>query len=180
MSKIRKFLFAMIPFSALSLYADQANLVSSENENKLVTHSMGYMQLGLGPAPFPLPVFGVGFRAQKDHNGIDASLQISTIVFLTQVKASTLYHYYFTPSLKSQFYAGGGIGLSGIFYEKYGDCWRNKGMLSPEFVFGKQYLNDTGSTRFFQAQMSFPTFFLGHFHKPMYFPLVVISYGIGF
>ena len=108
----------------------------------------------------------------------DVSLQVSTIVVVTQVKTNFLYHHYFKPSLTSEFYVGGGIAPGCIFSSD-----RALLTLSPEFVFGKQYRNENGDFRFFQLQASFPTFSIAG-DKPdnpvFLFPLVTISYGIGF
>jgi hypothetical protein len=149
-----------------------------------VRQQFGYGSLGLGPFPIPIPVFGVGYRTQSGHHGGDFSLQASTIVVTTQVKASLLYHYYFKPDYCSQFYLGGGVGPSIMFGS--GD---HAVLLSPELVFGKQYRNESDDLRFFQAQVSFPTFALSHDHHHHHrnhhchilkFPLVVLSYGIAF
>lgn len=131
-----------------------------------------YVDIGVGPLPIPFPYFGIGNRAQNDCHGRDFSLQVATIGVFTQVKASALYLHYFHPNLYSQFYAGGGIGISGLFSHRKAEIAG-----SPEFVFGKQYINCQGDTRFFQMQTSFPTF---THHRPFYMPLVVFSYGIGF
>ena len=134
------------------------------------------MSIGLGPAPIPLPNFGLGYRAQSGHNGVDVSLNAMTVVAVTQLKATALYQYYFKPDLNSQFYVGGGLGLSDIFGSGH-HCMA----ISPEFTFGKQYRNEAKDTRFMQVGVSWPTVNLSgqsrHFLK---YPLVVFSYGIMF
>jgi hypothetical protein len=156
-------------FSSLLLCADEAKPAP-------VQHSFGYVDIGVGPLPLPLPSFGAGFRKQADHHGADLSVQVETVVLLTQVKGSALYHYYFTPDLASQFYTGAGLGLSGLISHKK----HMKGvLLSPEFVFGKQYQTERGSTRFFQAAISWPTYSFSN-KETFKMPLVVFSYGIGF
>lgn len=149
-----------------------------------VEQSFNYGSVGLGPFPLPLPNFALGRRMQKNHHGADLSLQVNTLVWVTQVKANVLYHYYWKPSLASQSYAGLGVGPSAIFGE-------NQALLiSPEFVLGKQYRNEDGDLRFFQGQLSFPTVAYGnswgwcpYSHKSVHvskFPLLVLSYGFGF
>lgn len=161
---------------------------SLEESSKTVQQKFGYFSAGLGPFPIPLPAFSAGFRAQSGHNGIDTSLQAQTIVFATGLKGNVLYLYYPKPNKLSQFYMGGGIGPGYVFIHgsRFHD---NPGfLLSSEFVFGKQYRNETDDLRFFQLQVSFPTFeFYKHsmswkFHTsgPVFFPFTIISYGIGF
>jgi len=158
------------------------SLFASTSEK--VCSSFGYMNVGLGPFPLPLPIFGLGYRAQRHQHGFDISLQVSTIVMLTHIKGSLLYQHYFRPSFQSQFYIGGGLGVSGLFGTYGNDAI---GAVSPEFVFGKQYLADTGGRRFFQMQVSWPTCGFEEFSKRsfskrefFYYPLVVFSYGVGF
>ena len=139
--------------------------------------SSTYGEVGLGPFPIPLPVFGVGYRTQAGHHGWDLSLKGATIVHATTIKGSLVRNYYFRPNLRSQFYAGGGIGL-GVHF----GC-HPLPLVTPEFVFGKQYLTDTGGLRFLQMQASFPMIALDAKEKKstvIYFPLVVLSYGVFF
>ena len=128
--------------------------------------------------PIPLPVFAGGYRTQVDKHGLDVSLQASTVVKITQVKTNILYHHYFKPSLTSEFYVGGGIAPGCIFSSD-----TTLLTLSPEFVFGKQYRNESNDLRFFQLQASFPTFSIAGdrpHNSTFLFPLITISYGIGF
>jgi hypothetical protein len=144
-----------------------------------VEQDYAYFSLGLGPMPLPLPTFAGGYRFQKGHHGADISLQVSTVVAFTEVKGSLLYLHYFKPSLVSECYVGGGIGTGGVF-----GCGEYVGIFSPEFVFGKQYRNESCDLRFFQAQISYPTIGINdsfrHKTHITRFPLVVISYGWGF
>ncbi len=142
-------------------------------------NSFGYVDIGLGPFPFPVPSFGLGYRTQNNHHGKDLSLQVSTVIAVTQVKASALYHYYFKPNLYSQFYVGAGASASGIF-ASHRDI-NSHFFISPEFAFGKEYKNETCDTRFFEAAISFPTFGMHDFPRhTLYAPLVVLKYGIAF
>ncbi len=144
-----------------------------------VFDSFGYGSIGLGPFPAPIPTYGLGFRTQSGHHGGDFSLQGSTIVVATQIKTNLLYHYYPEPSYVSQFYVGGGIGPSWVFADR-----DRLFLLSPEIVLGQQYRNVANNIRFYQAQISFPTFVLkrdGRRHNEVFkYPLVVFSYGFGF
>ncbi len=153
---------------------------------KKVEQQFGYASLGLGPFPLPLPAFGIGYRTQKNHHGFDLSLQAATVVAATELKVAALYHYYWKPCLLSQSYVGIGAAPAVVLG---GGC--HLAAISPEFVMGKQYQNENGDRRFFQAEVSFPTFSLDrddcfslHHHKrkihSFFFPLVVLSYGIGF
>ena len=49
-------------------------------EKKEIAQNFGYMSLGLGPLPVPLPVFGLGYQAQVNRHGVDVSLQALTVV----------------------------------------------------------------------------------------------------
>ena len=42
-----------------------------ECEAAPVEASFGYISLGLGPFPIPMPLFGIGGRYQKGHHGFD-------------------------------------------------------------------------------------------------------------
>src|SRR5688572_23416606 len=136
-----------------------------------VNQSTPYVSLGLGPFPLPIPVFGVGYRKQMNHHGFDVSFQGATIVEVSAVKLTTSYDYYFKPNSSSQFYTGFGVGTGAVFADGTGV------FLSPEFTLGKQYQNESQDTRFFQAQISFPTIGVSkHDHGVMLFPVVVLTY----
>ena len=145
-----------------------------------VQNSYGYMGIGVGPLPLPLPNFAVGFRQQQNHHGCDFSAQVATLVFVTEIKGSALYLYYFKPNLNSQFYAGGGVALS--YLSAHGlDGNSGAALVAPEFVFGKEYLNESNDRRFVQVQIDWPTSDLSHFPRhTTLMPLVIFSYGIGF
>jgi len=168
---------ACIFLIALSPAVAQEPAVQME-ANHQIKQQFGYVSAGVGPLPVPLPVFAAGYRYQIGHHGADLSFQVSTIAVITQIKANCLYHHYFKPNLASEFYVGGGVGPSWIV-----GSGKALFLISPEFVFGKQYRNETGDLRFFQLQASFPTFSFGNnnsHHQTFKFPLIVISYGIGF
>ena len=159
------------------VFADEA----PQQEIAPVEASYGYVSLGLGPFPIPAPLLGIGGRYQKGHNGVDGSLQFFTVGSgFTIVKENIDYLYYFKPNLASQFYVGGGIGLTEtISHRKF------NAFVSPQFVLGKQYTNDAGDVRYFQAQID-PVFVrLDHFNSKHHrhvttFPAIVLSYGICF
>lgn len=151
--------------------------IASTEIDSQVNQQFAYFSSGLGPLPIPLPVFALGYNVQRGHHGADLSLQGVTIVSVTQLKANMLYHYYFKPCHASQFYAGGGLGTS-ILLNTHD---KSQLLVSPEFVFGKQYRNETNDLRFVQMQISFPTLtFRHHKYRAFAFPLAVISYGMAF
>jgi hypothetical protein len=139
-----------------------------------VSMEFPYVSLGLGPAPIPLPVFGAGYRLQRGYHGFDASVDIATIYQVTGLKGTFLYNYYFKPNPKSQFYFGVGPAIGAIFDldDRHPEL---AGALG--FSFGKQYQNDTGDTRFFEADIDFPVVADHHVYA---FPIVILKYGIGF
>lgn len=161
---------------ALSLLMGTAFANDPSESTPFLSQQFGYVGIGVGPLPVPVPFFSTGYRIQTGHHGADMSLQVATIIALNQFKTNFLYHHYFKPHLSSEFYVGGGIGTSYLWGSSY-----HRGLLSPELVFGKQYRNESGDLRFFQLQTSFPTFSWGQHHNRLcYYPLVTISYGIGF
>jgi hypothetical protein len=162
-------------FISLLLFSVTATFASEPVQN-----SYGYLGIGVGPLPFPIPNFQGGFRQQQGHHGWDFSAQVATIGCATDIKGNALYLYYFKPNLSSQFYAGGGMALSYLwahgFRGKPGSMF-----MAPEFVFGKEYLNESNDRRFVQVQIDWPAANLSHFPRHSTFmPLVVFSYGIGF
>jgi hypothetical protein len=158
--------------SCASLYA---------NNTEKVEDFYGYSTFNLGPAPIPLPGFGIGLRSQNHKLGYDAHLQLTTVGYLSQLKWQNSALFYITPNLKSQFYTGVGGSLSAFFSSKK----VSEGYLglSPEFTFGKSYLNEADKRRFMELQVSWPTTIFGkkqHDTEVLYFPGVVFTYGIGF
>jgi hypothetical protein len=175
---MKKTIASLILLSAVSLSAvENTTLEPTSLQTPLpVTNSYGYFDIGLGPFPLPLPVFGLGYRFQRSHHGMDLSVNATTIIAVTQVKGNWAYLYYPNPNLKSQGYFGFGVGPSLILERHKHPAF----CLSPEFIFGKDYINDSGDHRFFQAQVSWPTV---SFHKKaeaFWFPLVVFNYGFCF
>lgn len=178
---IKKFkliiLLAGLTLGSNSLFSEE----TPSKKTEVVRDSFGYVDIGIGPLPLLVPSFAVGYRTQKDHHGADISTYVSTVVALTQFKTSALYLYYFKPDLCSQFYIGGGLGVSTFWNKRFQPAFHRHAnpYISPELAFGKQYRNESGDTRFFQTQISWPTIPCGS-HRPFFMPLVVFSYGIGF
>jgi len=169
--------FRSLFFCILSLFGILAAEEQPVSAQTPVENSFGHFDIGVGPLPVLLPAFTVGHRNQWGHHGFDVSLTLETIVAITQVKVSPMYLYYFTPNLESQLYFGAGIGGSALIttYAKTG------GLISPQFLIGKEYKNKEGGRRFFQAEIAFPSVVFDSTHAAMcWFPLVVLSYGIGF
>lgn len=161
--------------ASISAFADAKTETVTEPEN--IRSSYGYLGLGLDPAPIPLPIFSGGWRMQSGHNGLDLSLDLMTLGSITGVQENIAYLHYFKPNLASQFYVGGGIGITEVFSR-----YRPVAYTAPQFIFGKQYTNEAGDTRFFQAKIEWPIVPLTassgrHIGK---YPLVTVSYGICF
>lgn len=155
-----------------SIYASEETKPKPQED---VSLEFPYVSLGLGPAPIPLPVFGAGYRLQRGHHGFDASVDVATIYTITGLKGTFLYNYYFKPNPKSQFYFGVGPAV-GAFFEKHSRV-QTAGALAG--AFGKQYQNETGDTRFFEADIDFPIV-TGRKPHLVAFPIVILKYGIGF
>jgi hypothetical protein len=141
---------------------------ASDFEVPVVEASYGYYCVGIGPLPFPAPLVGVGGRYQYGHHGFDGSLQASSLLFFNVVKVNANYLYYFKPNLDSQWYIGAGVGLTQPFSALI--ARRPGPYVSPQLVVGKQYTNERGNPRHFQAEISWLD----------EFPVAVISYGISF
>ncbi len=165
---------------AIGLFLSLSAPLIATEEPPIVTNRYGYVNLGVGPAPLPIPQFGGGYRFQNGSNGFDANMQISTVVELTAVKASVNYLRYLSPDIKKQFYVGAGPALIEFF-------GRRDRILTaaPEIIFGKQYISDTGSQRHFQANIIWPIVDLNKnshgWHKDIFmYPALSFSYGWGF
>jgi len=159
-------------------FADETPAATVQED---VISSKGYVSLGLGPFPLPLPLFGIGGRYQNNHHGFDGSVQfISFGKDFTLARENFDYLYFFKPDLKSQFYVGGGAAVTEFFSDG-----RMRAFLSPQAVLGRQYTTKTGDIRYFQVQID-PVFLdLNKVHKKNKFrtgtfPVVVLSYGICF
>lgn len=162
--------------------------LTAQEEKPSVKDSYGYVDLGAGPAPVPLPIFGIGYRFQSNEHGFNVSLRSSTVVIYTNVKCGVHYFHYFNPNIDQQFYLGIGPALDGIF-KTSGDRGNSYLIASPELIFGKSYRSDTKARRFFEVSIDFPTFtnkanrcFEGVWKKTdvFWFPLVSLHYGWGF
>lgn len=199
MNKILKIVTACFMLPASFLCANpQETQEKKQTSCCCIENSFGYLNVGVGPLPELVPSFGIGYRAQKDHHGFDLSGSIAKTWTQTTARASVLYNYFFKPNLKSEFYAGLGMGIKGV-HEKTDFVNNSHVAVYPEFVFGKQYRNETNCQRFFQMQIGFPIFALDKIvkktwthhkssysisyptsYKTSYIPEVIFSYGIGF
>lgn len=165
-----RFLIAVLLYS--SVYSN--NLID-EKADQSVRDSYFYGSFNLGPAPFPLPGLGLGYRVQNNHFGLDTHVQATSIILAGAVKIQSQALYYFKPNLKSQCY----MGLGGS-YTKLFNSHSLGSLTSPEFTFGKSYLNKNDSKRHFEVQISWPVFLHEEKTHMTYFPLCVFSYAIGF
>lgn len=183
--KLKLLLSFLLAFG--TVVAGEAEILAQSVMNEPeVKQGFGYFSTGIGHCLHLLSGCASGYRMQSGHHGADLSLQMTgSYVTLPQLKTNLLYHHYFKPSLNSQFYVGGGVG-SGVLLSAsplFGGGWDKIYLFSPEFVFGKQYRNESNNLRFFQMQVSLPMVALGkhaHCMEARGSPLVVISYGIGF
>ena len=181
-----KKLIALGILATASAFADvNSTVVVDSVAPNAVENGSGYVSLGVGPLPVLVPIFGLGGRLQRGHNGFDASVQAGRIPGLTILKENIRYLYYFSLNLAAQLYVGAGISVTEAFQH------RTTAQIATQFVVGKEYTNNTGGQRFFEAQIDFPT---AHFdnvhhvkHNRLHFnghsgttPLVVVSYGIRF
>lgn len=164
-----KFLITLL--LSASLYSNNID----KEQTQEVNDSYFYGSFNLGPAPIPLPGFGLGYRVQNNHFGLDTHVQGTSIILATVVKVQTQAMYYFNPKLKSQLY----MGIGGSYAKILADHDLGS-VTSPEFTFGKSYLNENGSRRHLELQVSWPAFLPDAKTHLTYFPLCVFSYGIAF
>lgn len=161
--EIVKKIIGTLLLSSACVFADEAPIVETIQkafspliEGKLVDTQKTYFQIGLG-TPGSLQL-GFGTRFKKDYFGLDLSIgyMINTAIDIKEViaaKASWLY--YFKPNAGSQNYAGIGLGLVSVdpFLVKRD---RFDILLMPNVVFGKEFINKKGKTRFFEVQGYLP------------------------
>lgn len=166
-----KLVLFLISFVALGVGAHAEELPKPAE----IRSSYGYMGLGLGPAPLPLPIFSGGWRMQQGHHGLDLSLDLTTVVTATAIQENVVYLHYFKPNLNSQFYLGWGIGVAELF----GDTEIHV-CVAPEFLLGKQYINEAGDTRFCQAKVEWPVIPVSEPNQVVKYPIVTFSYGFCF
>ena len=179
------------------VFADEGSEVVSimkapidDCEVPVVEASYGYVNFGLGLFPLPMgwrtivvpiPLLGVGGRYQKGQHGFDGSFQfISFKGFDTLQKKISTTFIQFKPNLASQWYVGGGVGVTQIWSRGHITPF-----LAPQMILGKQYTNKAGSARYFQAQIDPVSLDLKHTYKKGHpliypFPVIVLSYGICF
>ena len=166
---------------AIGLFLTLTGSAFAAEEQPLVSNQYGYLDLGLGPAPLPIPQFGCGYRFQKGSNGFDANLMVTTVVEATALKLGLHYLHYMHPDITKQFYVGVGPAIIEGFSRR-----NHSGLfVAPEFIFGKQYTSDTGSQRHFQANLIWPAISVDHWnyrhrHDTLWYPLLSFSYGWGF
>lgn len=127
--------------------------------------------------PVPVPSVGLGCRFQDGENGGDFSLHGGTIGTYSLAKGAILYLYYPCPSFYSQYYVGAGVGGGWLSYPILAND--ESFFVSPEFVFGKQFHIDNGKARFWQLQVSIPTYLFDKSHWSKV-PIVSFTYGFCF
>lgn len=197
---MKKLLIA-VGFFSISCFAQPAPLIQeykttpvtevATTEFEPVEESFGYVHMGLGPAPLPLPDFGIGFRKQSHNWGYDVVFELWTIYALTSLKLTPSVLYYSRPDTSSQFYSG--FGLANSYLIPKGNSSNrivseSTYALAPQFIFGKKYKNENGEDRFFQVTVDWPThtfkqdFIRRDFGtaQTLYFPIVYLKYGVAF
>lgn len=159
---------------------------ANEPAQQDVTQSMGYVSIGVGPLPIPLPVFAGGYRFQDNHWGADFPLQVISVgSYATHVQASAIAHYYPKPNAASQMYVGAGIAPGVAFSTDGGSIARHSniaGTIAPQLVLGHQYQTDGGQKRFLEAKINVPTVSITDTKhtEVLGAPLMTVNYGFGF
>jgi hypothetical protein len=164
---------------SLSLFANEA-FETKKQEKQLINDHYFYGTFGVGPAPIPFPQFGLGFRNQINHGGVDINIKaLSAFGVATIASYQTSALYYFNPNLKSQFYTGIGASIN-CGFEHFG--FHNFWAAAPVWIFGKSYLNNEGNRRFFELEVKTPSILLssGSAGKHTFFPFCTFTYGLKF
>ncbi|MEN9343410.1 MAG: hypothetical protein RLZZ453_197 [Chlamydiota bacterium] len=175
-------LVSALLFSGVSsVVTSLENIESISQEDKqvqsVIEKQYGYVDIGVGPAPLPAAIVGLGYRGQRNHHGYDVSLQGNTMFIVSEVRLNFLYHYYPSPNLESQWYIGTGVAAGYAFLLTHPSCLT----LSPQWVFGKEYCNDSGKRTFWQVGIREPIFAFTHGENDYtWIPLVEFTYGFGF
>jgi hypothetical protein len=152
-------------------------------QNPVENNQFGYLNFGIGPLPFPVPMLGGGYRIQSKQHGID--LNASAVIVAPErlaTKFSGRYLHYFTQ--KQQWYMGIGPQVTQNF--DLDMKWRGMGT-SPEILLGREsYSKGKNNKRFWELVVDYPLFFSD---PDIYkwdpaerniFPYVFIQYGWGF
>ncbi|GAB5411375.1 MAG: hypothetical protein ChlgKO_04890 [Chlamydiales bacterium] len=197
MKKIATLLLFLLIGSSVNLCSDETSA------SEFAKDSFLYGSLGVLAPSYLQPVFGLGLRGQSGHSGFDTAVEgiyISKDAY--QLSLSLDYLFYNKPCLKHQFYFGLGLQASltyNKFYykHKYPDsevsfsteCEIVTPSLHPEFIFGKQYISDTGGRRFFEVKIHPVTIternaLLMNLRDPQleytFQPSLEVRYGVGF
>lgn len=156
-------------------------------EQPVTAQQYGYGAFGLGPMPILLPTFGLGWMGQWDHHGFDARVEAETVVEITAVSLKALYNYYPSPDVSGEFYYGAGLSYISLIGHGY------RPAIAPQFVVGKRYQTDGNGKRFIEGCFGFPTVSLDRMIEKrtvfdsnvlkksiLWYPTLVVSYGIGF
>lgn len=134
-----------------------------------------YVSLGVGPIIF-IPNIGIGYRKRYSQFGWDTALSFSTIGYAHQLSGHFVGHYYLSPLDSTPTYLGLGVIGSGVITnQKKGGV-----TLSPDFVFGKEFIQSDDSRHFVEMHVAVPSLWMNKRIGGMYFPLMYIKYGISF
>jgi len=165
--------------SAFGLFASESQDFRKSEKPTVNDHYL-YGTFGVGPLPAPIPNLGLGFRNQINHGGVDINLKVLPVFGVaTLVSYQTSGLYYFKPNLKSQFYTGLGASINcGFEHFHYNSFWA----AAPVWLFGKSYLNNEGSRRFFELEVKVPSVLLSSKNagSATYFPFCSLTYGVKF
>lgn len=142
-----------------------------------VYDAYSYVTLGVGPIVV-IPNIGFGYRERHAQLGWDAAASFSTIGYMHQVSLHAVGHYYFNRCNQNSPYVGLGLTGSYVFCSHKGV---NGGILSPDFVFGKEFLRTGDSRQFIEMHVGIPTVWMDSRHvKGTSLPLMYIKYGFSF
>ena len=173
----KTFLLLIIVFSS-HVFADQPETPAPSSLEKSYT----YWSIGAGPCPLPIPILSVGKRTMKGDFSIDTGVSLATLV-----RANALYGYvnllhYSSKKPSSQIYTGIGALAGAAQIIDLDDPFL---FVSPQFIFGKEFLTQSGERQFFEVSIKCPLTIIDHGWRGwtadvVEIPIISLKYGFAF
>ena len=169
-----KKLIVILTLSVLTMTCLHSEDEPQETPVSEIKDRYGYYSYGFGlPALLNL---NIGSRMQKGHNGFEAGIGVTPLVFIYDYHAFVSYLYYPKPSKTAESYIG--LGLRGGYVNGLGNKWkRGKGYMAPGIIVGKNFIHNNKDKRFIQVAVSPVAFANGEFR---FAQSINISYGFCF
>lgn len=192
---MKKLLLLILSFTHFISHSSQDSRHSQANDN--VIESFFYGGVGAYNAILlPLPSFGLGYRFQYNHVGLDLSVDGTSLLICNFLRLSPAILFYPKPDNASQMYTGFACGCLYINHaDVYRGGWNNNFFCLPELVVGYQYKRNSGKNNFIELRLGAPIIHLNPKKDPYYrytggneytyltpiiIPCASIKFGFGF